>query len=414
MKKDILVVLQNIIQYYSLEPLLDHIKRYTKFNFDIFVFNPEDSNDSGFKNISSELTDIIDSKKYNIISKSEVKKNHYKICLSPYQDMVRTNYDYLIGYYYGSASTKPNPTFLPEFKNSFHGVFLHSVYDAECLSVYSKTYIVPNLRLKSLPKNKKHINKKTLLYLPTYGKINDIEKVCKVLETIKKEFYIITKKHHGTDHLLSESNKKNILENISDECYSSKTDINKLFKKADLVLSDNSGAIFDAMYVGLPVCIVSKNMGTKLDQMIPLHEKLVQKKIIPFTNNITEKSLLKLFEKTLKKEIIKRQEKEAEILFPIREENGVKYWIRIIEDYINNNISDDYINLHNYYVSKQKDRERELNEKKYELKLAEDKNNELNLEIQKRDKIIYGYDNGKLYKIAKKIYKIKGKVLKNG
>lgn len=417
---EILIVIQNIIQYYSLRPLLKHIKKEGLWKFEIVLFDSV-KNSTGFREIAEEAGRKMNEDGFEWKSKDIVNGKKCKICLAPYQDMVDVKYDYLIEYYYGSASSKPNPTFLPEYKMTFDAVLLHSVYDAEILSVYSKTYIVPNLRLRKVRRKLSfNSDKKTLLYLPTYGDINSINDVSQALKNIKKDYYIITKGHHGTEYLLAEGKNKDLVMNISDEYYGPSKDINELFERVDLVLSDNSGAIFDSMYTGIPVCIMAKDINKKLGDMNTLQYRMVQDGIIPYSPKSDYQILSKLLFKTLKPNVIKRQKEVAKNLFP-NKTGGVKAWVKVLEKYMKDEINTDYIKLHRYYTVRNQENEKLIpylkeQNKNYKTELdrlnheLSEKNNKLRLmELENNS-----YKNGKLYKLANKIYKIKEGNFRNG
>ena len=345
------------------------------------------------------------------VNKRVVKKKMYKVCLSPYQNMVDIKYEYLIGYYYGSACSKPF-TFNPNLKSKFHGFLLHSNYDDNILSIYGKTYIVPRLSLHEI-KSKKHSGKKRLLYLPTYGKESEIEAIAKILPTIKNNYTIIIKSHHGTAHLKNEINRKTNLEKIADHYYEPTKSAQELFEEADVVLSDNSGAIFDSLYVKKPICILSNNIDNSYVGIHPLQKKLVDDGIIPYSNKATSKELLRILQEALSTKIIEKQKKESDILFP-NKTTGAEEWIKVLKNYMNDNINTDYIKIHNHLTTERNHLITKCNQLMTKQDILTEKLNNAKQEKEKLSKTINDlslqlnhYKNGKLYKLAQKIYEVK-------
>ena len=72
---------------------------------------------------------------------------------------------------------------------------------------------------------------------------------------------------------------------MADEWYDLNTSLSYLLSKSDVVLSDNSGAIFEALYNDVPVAIFAKNINKKLGNFDTIQYDLVTSDIIPYTNN---------------------------------------------------------------------------------------------------------------------------------
>ncbi|MBR3329550.1 CDP-glycerol glycerophosphotransferase family protein [Candidatus Saccharibacteria bacterium] len=396
------VIIQNVLQYYSLRPFLKLIEEKKYWKNDIYIFDPQDTK-TGFSKIMEELKQTVIKDGFQIANKNN-KKKVYKVCLSPYQNMVDIKYKYLVGYYYGSACSKPF-TFNPIFKSKFHGFLLHSNYDASILSIYGKTYIVPRLSLHEI-KPRKHPGKKRLLYLPTYGKESEIESVAKILPTIKNNYTIIIKSHHGTAHLKNETNRKTNLEKIADCYYDPTKSTQELFEEADVVLSDNSGAIFDSLYVKKPVCILSNNIDNSYVGIHPLQKKLVDEDIIPYSNKANDKELLRILQEALSTKIIEKQKKESDILFP-NKTNGAREWIKILKNYMDDNIDTDYIKIHDHLIMEHDHLIAEYNIITKELNNTKQEKEKLSKTINDLSLQLNHYKNGKLYKLAQKIYEVK-------
>lgn len=396
------VIIQNVLQYYSLRPFLKLVKEKKYWKNDIYIFDPQDTT-TGFSEIMEELKQTVIKDGFQIANKNGEKKI-YKVCLSPYQNMMDIKYKYLIGYYYGSACSKPF-TFDPNFKSKFHGFLLHSNYDADILSIYGKTYTVPRLSLHEI-KPKKHLGKKRLLYLPTYGKESEIEAIAKILPDIKNDYTIIIKSHHGTAHLKNETKRKTNLEEIADYYYEPTKSAQELFEEADVVLSDNSGAIFDSLYVKKPVCILSSNIDNSYAGIHPLQKILVDKGIIPYSNRATIKELSRILQEASSAKVIEKQNKESEFLFP-NKNTGAEEWVKVLKDYMDDNINTDYIKIHDYLIAEHERLIMEQNTTIEELNNSKLKEERLSKIINDLSIQLDHYRNGKLYKLAKKIYEVK-------
>ena len=89
-------------------------------------------------------------------------------------------------------------------------------------------------------------NKKTILYMPTWGDLSSFDLYIEAILSLSDIYNILIKLHHNTDFLetkrVSTLNKKNI------HFLGANDDSLELISVCDLVISDYSGAIFDALY----------------------------------------------------------------------------------------------------------------------------------------------------------------------
>ncbi len=342
---NIAIIIQNIIQWYSIRPLAKLLEKQADIKLDILIFDPP-SNDADYSSIALHVEKIIHAEGF--ITSRKPRHAEYKICLAPYSDMITFKAQYRLGYCYGAATTKPHLTSLPEFKIGFHGFFLHDTYDAELFSVYGKTYIVPDLYLRSI-NHKKASNKPVVLFLPTYHEPSTIN-TAKTLSKLKDKYYIIVKSHHGTDSLNEEKTKKDLLLEIANEYYDSDQYIMPLLDKADVVLSDNSGAVMDALYSKVPVSITTPTLCEGLNGIPSLQTELIAANIIPYSKTQTTSHIDKILKQALSASYIKRQTNTSDQLFPSKT-GGAQTWYNIIKKYLNDDIDQNYCKLHDYYSS---------------------------------------------------------------
>lgn len=387
----IAIVIQNVIQWYSLRPLTTFLKKQPNLKTDILVYDPV-QNPQDFHDIATSTRHAIEKDGFQVCNTPS--KTGYKVSLAPYSDMINFPSQYKLGYCYGAATTKPSLTLQPEFKSGFHGLFLHDLYGAELFSIYGKTYLVPDLYLEDIKPKTKPSEKPVLLYLPTYNEPN-IKDTILALQKLKPYFYIIAKSHHGTDYLTDEKSKKDLLIEIADESYSSEQYIKPLFEKADVVLSDNSGAVMDALYAKIPVAITTANVNTKLSEINTLQSELISRGIIPYAKTPSEKNLHKILLDALSKEYRGKQSLASDALFPVKK-GGAKVWYDIIKKYLDDDVSKNYCYIHDYLI----EQKNLLKQENLSL-LAQ--NNSLQSELQTIKQKLALYETSRAHQALKKV-----------
>ncbi len=95
--------------------------------------------------------------------------------------------------------------------------------------------------------------KKTLLYLPTHSDLSSIDMLASELGILSRSYNILTKLHYFTSR--EELWRVKLLRNEGFPLYGDDTDLLPLLKVSDVVLSDNSSAIFDAILADKPVIV---------------------------------------------------------------------------------------------------------------------------------------------------------------
>ncbi len=141
----------------------------------------------------------------------------------------------------------------------------YSERDARLLSYFSETTIVGNPKFDDWFKNdfdeqlladlRKRIDpqKKTIVYLPTHGDLSSVDQLSEELKKLAPTFNVIVKTHY---YLTREEPKR--LQKLNDPrllLYADDTDLLPLLKLADVVVSDNSSAIFDAVLADKPLLV---------------------------------------------------------------------------------------------------------------------------------------------------------------
>ncbi|UVL68189.1 CDP-glycerol glycerophosphotransferase family protein [Pseudomonas sp. B21-031] len=120
---------------------------------------------------------------------------------------------------------------------------------------------------------RKHVDKlnpakQTVLYLPTWGDLSSVDKYLDAIYSLSENFNVLTKMHHNTQ--LLESDRKGKIASGSICHFGANDDLLELLSIADIVISDYSGAIFDAMFCRKPIALLEADLdgqmgGKKID-----------------------------------------------------------------------------------------------------------------------------------------------------
>ena len=311
--RNVAVVIENNIQYESFKNAID-IMIEKKINVDIFI--PIQEINDGFDIMFNEFYEEIKNSNYNIYRHINDKK--YEILFQPYliPQFKDLNHIFTIKYMYG-LTTKPEFSLSLETNYVFDAFLCYGSYDSECLKNYGITFQIGNIKYlhyKAI-KNKRP-KKLTILYLPTYGDYSSISLVAPELAKIKNNFNILVKPHHGTEYLKNELEikHKEILESNFNHILSSKTSLIELLNKCDIVITDQSGAIFDALCVKKPV-IMYYDKHFETNKMIPLPIIYARKGYFVSFNDLQKESLTNLINKALNPKQIAFQNKLFSRLF---------------------------------------------------------------------------------------------------
>lgn len=110
--------------------------------------------------------------------------------------------------------------------------------------------------------------KKTVLYAPTWGDLSSVEDFLNAIFGLAENFNVLIKMHHNTD--LLEKARRNAVSSLGVQIFGASDDLLELISLSDVVISDYSGAIFDALFCRKPVVLLTtKNavaFSRKLDK----------------------------------------------------------------------------------------------------------------------------------------------------
>lgn len=132
-------------------------------------------------------------------------------------------------------------------------IFCYGKYSQEKLNFFAPSYSLGHpsfnlISIEEIKKTKENLSldkkKKTILYCPTWGDLSSYRSFISSIQLLSNTYNVILKLHHNTIYLHQDSIKKN-----EDNVFlCTNENIDKLIQISDVVISDYSGAIFDAIY----------------------------------------------------------------------------------------------------------------------------------------------------------------------
>lgn len=426
-KRDIAITIQNYVQFVNVRAGIDELMN---MGYSVDIYCPESHDKQGYGSMYDDIRKYLKTNGYKVFNK--VQDYEYKVLLEPYP-FLNITAKYYIKYRYGCISAKPSLVYSPYNFVKYDAILCSGSYDSNYLSAFSKTYQTGNMKYIGFKKKKKNSKgKKNLIYLPTYGDGCSIDLIIEELNKLREKYYVIVKIHHGTNFLNNEQNRINKLRDCVDEYYDSHKNLSELLEIADVVLTDNSGALFEALYTDTPVAIFCDDVNKhKIGNFNTIQYELVEKGIIPYTNN--KNQLNKILDMALSKQYIEKQNNWNKRSFyhpKDLKKDFVELIVKFLRDEIDNRyyemhhlLKKEYYEMHDTIISKDKiieDINQNISELNSSILNLENKNELVNNKLQEKNFVISNlevensrlekalsyYENGKLYKIAKKIYKL--------
>jgi Putative glycosyl/glycerophosphate transferases involved in teichoic acid biosynthesis TagF/TagB/EpsJ/RodC len=198
------------------------------------------------------------------ISEIMAQGKRFKCLVSPYYVPDLNNLaEIQVRAMYGLAKEEWNHAWWNAF---YHRILCYGPYSQQALDINGSAKVVGNPRFDlwhqgkvdtSLPESLKlDARKPLLLYAPTYGALSSLPHWAEKLESLSRDYNIITKLHHGTCSRPEEKTalalaNKHLRKRLDGPEY-----VLPLLACADYVLTDNSGFIFDAIHVGKKVILL--------------------------------------------------------------------------------------------------------------------------------------------------------------
>lgn len=342
-------IILDIVQYDSIEPALKRLKK-EGINFDLIIpryKNITNDNKEYAKLFNETYLSLTNKNTFPIID--NVENKNYKIIFKPYPVdwIVDIKSQFSIRYLYGLV-TKPDIAFDIKTNIGFDVIMCISPYDSSFLSPYAKTVVTGFIKYADYENSKKtHYSKKRLLYLPTYGEYSSIDYIANQLKKLADKYQITIKPHHLTNYLQSEKIQLEKLKSIG-YVYDHGENIIELLDKSDVVLSDNSGAIWDAILTNTPVAIFNKNDHQEPGKYNTLHDDLISKEIIPGTSK--PQNLELIIEEAMSIKYKNRQKKIKTDLFPIYGQKTLDVFMDLVLSILNDRFDMNYKKSHDHMM----------------------------------------------------------------
>lgn len=384
----ILIAIPNLTAFYAIEKDLIEIKK--KVSVDIVIIEAFNTQ------IRKLIENVLNGKGHKTKSLNDAKKESYKIYLEPYPLVNDIDAEFRIRYEYGVTPSyaKPDPVYSPEWNLFYDAVICYSHIAANILSAITRPCIVKPTQFDNFIPHKK-TNKTNLLILFTWGDVSATKMLFELKKQLGEEYNIIIKAHHGVEYLPEHKDALKILQKVADEYHDAATNVNQLFNKADIVLSDNSSVVFTAIYLGIPAAIFTKAKSDyyNLNGIKSAHfSLLIEPKLIPYTDNIKE---IKLIIESAPKNI-KHQNKLKTDFYP----SDIKTTLLdVVENYLKRDRKKDpYYILRDLLLSKKlvaentiAEQTRLIDDLKNENKLLKNNIEELNKQIEELNKRVESY-----------------------
>lgn len=265
--------------YYLYEDTINSLLK-KGFNCDLiindFLQYSEEWKEMYFENISFlQSIDRYDIEAYpcSLLMQHNIK---YICVVSPYYFKELSHISvYNVRMMYGAVFGSEKETFTFSYWNVFYDTILnYGLYDYNRTNIYNSGVIVGNPRFDrfftkelSAEKIKQEYginsNKKTILYAPTYGEHSSIDEWLDKLIAIKDKYNVIVKLHHGTAYLNKEKNRREKIYKNFNHVYDDKVNTLQFIAIADLVLTDTSGVIYEALLAGKKTALLNTNKANQ-------------------------------------------------------------------------------------------------------------------------------------------------------
>ncbi len=370
--KSVLIALDDLTEFYAIKNDIDNLQKIA--NVDIIVV------ENYSRAMYSTTIDTIVSMGYDVKPLSEVKNIKYKTLLEPYPIAADIHTEFRIRYEYGvsPASLKPNHVYAPEWNEPYDAVICYSAIGSEILSAYTKPCIIKPLQFGDFKLHKmgKKIN---LLVLFTWGDVSAAYKLRNIKEQLGDRYNLIIKAHHAVEYNPIHSKDKVVLKSVADEYHDASANVNELLKRADIVLSDNSSAIFTAIYLGIPTAIFSEATSDyhNMNGIKAAHfSLLIEPRRIPYTNKVEDvKGVIELALKNAK-----AQNKLKDELYPFDID---KTLVNVVEGYLGISREEEpYYIIKDLLREKQNKTKQNLLDQEKVISDLENKNEELHSQLE--------------------------------
>ncbi len=152
---------------------------------------------------------------------------------------------------------------------------MYGDYSAASVEHFSPSFAVGNLKFAGWNVSVNGVEKKkvaralgldpgrpTVLYMPTYNELGSLEQLLKPLSNYIQRYNIVIKAHHNQERKGNTSWRIGAQNLGFSHLFGAGSDQRQLLEAADVVISDFSGAIFDALYAQVPVVLYQEGAST--------------------------------------------------------------------------------------------------------------------------------------------------------
>lgn len=184
---------------------------------------------------------------------------------TPFPLVEKFNKSRLISVQYGLAKERHN---YGVWRSLADLNLMYGTYSAQLVSHFSPAVAVGNLKFAGVdlfpePKARTqlaleiglHLGKPTLLYMPTYRELGSFERLVEPLSHLKSTYNVVIKMHHNQESGGDFDWRTHAKSLGFDYLFGAGADQTALLAVSDVVISDFSGAIFDALYAKKPLVL---------------------------------------------------------------------------------------------------------------------------------------------------------------
>lgn len=356
--KDVLFFVETESQYESIKPLLVHVKEKSSISFDIAV---PSSHQTPTEEIFDSTASVLANDGFKVVRGADevilpkdVINTHYKVLLSAY--MYDWHYDnlsitYRIMFPYASYYfNKPNWTLSRFISNDYmaDALISHATGTKQVTDIFTKTYVLPSLKLMSFKKNVNKSKKPVILFAPTYNETDVSSSFIDAIDLIKKKYALSVRIHRRDSS--KDSKGLNELYEKADKIYNTeKHSLVSNLEEVDLVISDNSAVLFDAISCGIQVAVFCRDPNLfKYREINTMQYELIKSRDILWAKE--PEKIPQLIDKSLRTDMIIKQKKMKDRLFEYETGNPLEAWLEVLMYYINGGTSQDYILAKRYWV----------------------------------------------------------------
>lgn len=410
-KRDILFNIETEAQFDSVMPLLVHLRDKTNITFDIVVPSAASDATMPIKNVYESSAKAVLNHGFRIVRSIDgvvlpdhIINTRYQVFLSAYiyqWHYESLNVKYRIMFPYASYYfNKPHWTIKQFIDQDYYADALlsHAVGTKDITDIFTKTYLVSSLKLMDFRRKIMNREKPVLFFAPTYDEIDFAVNFLKNIDTIKERYTVIMRGHHRVSRVSENQDVAASLHQAADKIYDAGSySIVTPLEEADIVISDNSAVIFDAIYCGVPVALYSQDPNSFSFKEINTHQfELVKKGDILWTSNPGE--IVDIADRTLTPVMRRRQEVMQDILFPEKTNNPIEQWMKVLYIYLDDNIPYEYSLVKQYWIDK-------INNPLKENQVMRTDIESLSQQIRDRDDIIYSEQHPGVKTAAKRFVK---------